>query len=378
MAYHLGVSRGFDPVEELITLAYDAAVQPEAWDVFLKNYAAEFRGDSVVLAAHDERSGSIAFSHGVDPDAQRSYNSYYHSVNAYLKHGLHNFKSGRVIPGEQMCPDRQLLSSEFYNDYLKRFDIRFALGLCLEHGWGRGSHLGVCRSHRRKAFSTQDAALASALSPHITRALKLYQRVSGFEQRLKTLSSCLDTVAFASLLVDRRGKIQEASAKAIDLCSKGDGMRIRQGVLSAATPADDSLLRANIASCFDAAIGSPDKPAAALQIHRLASAEPWRATFYPIRTVTREGVTRPLCLIFIQDPSVRSTPASSLVRQWFGLTPMEAQVATLLASGLSVEQIAENLVVKIDTVRSHLRRIFMKTGATSQAKLVAALYQLPR
>jgi DNA-binding CsgD family transcriptional regulator len=52
------------------------------------------------------------------------------------------------------------------------------------------------------------------------------------------------------------------------------------------------------------------------------------------------------------------------------LSPREREVAGLLASGLRVRQITQQLFVSENTVRNHLKSIFAKLGITSQAELL--------
>jgi len=53
------------------------------------------------------------------------------------------------------------------------------------------------------------------------------------------------------------------------------------------------------------------------------------------------------------------------------LTPREQQIIRLVSQGLTNRQIGREMYVSHLTVKSHLRRIFHKTGATSRAHLVA-------
>ena len=57
------------------------------------------------------------------------------------------------------------------------------------------------------------------------------------------------------------------------------------------------------------------------------------------------------------------------------LTPREAEVLKLIASGLSNAEIAEALVVSRATVKTHVNRIFYKTGARDRAQAVRYAYQ---
>jgi DNA-binding NarL/FixJ family response regulator len=58
-----------------------------------------------------------------------------------------------------------------------------------------------------------------------------------------------------------------------------------------------------------------------------------------------------------------------------GLTAREAEVLTLLASGLSNPEIARRLYLSNATVKTHINRIFAKTGARDRAQAVRYAYQ---
>jgi DNA-binding NarL/FixJ family response regulator len=57
------------------------------------------------------------------------------------------------------------------------------------------------------------------------------------------------------------------------------------------------------------------------------------------------------------------------------LTPREVEVLKLIAAGLSNTDIAEALVVSAATVKTHINRIFYKTGARDRAQAVRYAYQ---
>jgi DNA-binding NarL/FixJ family response regulator len=57
------------------------------------------------------------------------------------------------------------------------------------------------------------------------------------------------------------------------------------------------------------------------------------------------------------------------------LTPREAEVLKLIATGLSNAEIAETLVVSNATVKTHVNRIFYKTGARDRAQAVRYAYE---
>ncbi|OOL33610.1 LuxR family transcriptional regulator [Rhodococcus rhodochrous] len=60
------------------------------------------------------------------------------------------------------------------------------------------------------------------------------------------------------------------------------------------------------------------------------------------------------------------------------LTEREADVVRLILTGASNAAIAAELVITVDTVKSHVKRILRKLGATNRAELIAKYQSTPR
>ncbi len=62
---------------------------------------------------------------------------------------------------------------------------------------------------------------------------------------------------------------------------------------------------------------------------------------------------------------------------WFGLTPAEARLVAALAGGDNLQDYAARRNVSLNAVRFLLKGVYRKTGADSQARLVARIRDLP-
>jgi DNA-binding CsgD family transcriptional regulator len=99
----------------------------------------------------------------------------------------------------------------------------------------------------------------------------------------------------------------------------------------------------------------------------------------PVTGVARDVFLATAAIAVIIEPSPRPAGAGLLtaaVRDAFGLTAREAQVAALLAEGLSLAEIAGRLGLRIGTARNHLKAIFEKTGARRQGEMIALFAKL--
>lgn len=79
----------------------------------------------------------------------------------------------------------------------------------------------------------------------------------------------------------------------------------------------------------------------------------------------------PRTILIVCDPEKRTPFVAEMIQQTWELTVAEARVAAQISLGRGIDEVADRLNVTRETVRTHLKRIFAKTGTSSQAELVA-------
>ncbi|MEM8681171.1 MAG: helix-turn-helix transcriptional regulator [Planctomycetota bacterium] len=101
-----------------------------------------------------------------------------------------------------------------------------------------------------------------------------------------------------------------------------------------------------------------------VSVHDLFFAEATGLRFYPL-----------LCCIWIAVATwavYQSQPPRSVPSEW-ELTERECEVLWLVAEGLSNKEIAARLFISTNTVKTHVRALFDKSGCRSRFALMAAL-----
>jgi DNA-binding NarL/FixJ family response regulator len=85
------------------------------------------------------------------------------------------------------------------------------------------------------------------------------------------------------------------------------------------------------------------------------------------------SVTRRLIEAFTRKAPVRADPAHS--QRVSDLTPRELEVLAGIGRGLSNQELAEQLFIADNTVKTHVKRVFTKIGARDRAQAVVIAYQ---
>jgi len=78
-------------------------------------------------------------------------------------------------------------------------------------------------------------------------------------------------------------------------------------------------------------------------------------------------------LVVISNPNETFAVDKKLIMAVYRTTAAEATVAAKLIRGMSVAEVAKSCGVNVSTVRTHLKRLFQKTGARRQTELILML-----
>ena len=89
------------------------------------------------------------------------------------------------------------------------------------------------------------------------------------------------------------------------------------------------------------------------------------------------GCVRGQSLLVAVSEYPPSLPPVAALRELFGFTAAEARVAAALVPAGNIKGVAASLAIAPETVRSHLKSVFRKTGLRSRQELTALLLTVP-
>lgn len=182
----------------------------------------------------------------------------------------------------------------------------------------------------------------------------------------------LNLLSVGVVLIQGDGTVLNANRVAQRILECGDGLSCGGGRLQAFYSHEQAALTRSIAAAV------AEVPAGgALTFARPSGRRALSVVVKVLRPGTAgEGQAR-LAAVFITDPDQEVSAEAQTFSGLYGLTPAEARLASSLVRGISPAQAAEALGLTINTVRTHLKRIFSKTETRRQSDLVRVLLTGP-
>jgi DNA-binding CsgD family transcriptional regulator len=170
-----------------------------------------------------------------------------------------------------------------------------------------------------------------------------------------------------ALLLSRDGTVIEANRLVEDLSARVQ-WRARNRITLADSAANELL-----SSALAALDGDPETSVRSFALRDADDRASMVGHLVPIRRSAHDIFAGSYALLVLTPVTAQRGPPIELMRSLFDLTPSEARVARGLATGETLEEIADSGGVAISTVRSQLRQVLQKTGCARQAEVVSLL-----
>lgn len=208
------------------------------------------------------------------------------------------------------------------------------------------------------------------IMPHVRRAMAISRMIDGKTGEAAAFAETIDAFSAGVILVDAAGRILHANASGRAMLADGSALRAADGKLVAASAEADRSLKDILAASgrnstaisvsivlpLSARNGAACYTAHVLRLasrrRRGASADPAHAAAIVVRRAAL-GVAAP-----------------DAIARHFKLTPGELRVLLAVARVGGVAGTAAALGIGEPTVKTHLQRVFGKTGTSRQTELV--------
>ena len=232
--------------------------------------------------------------------------------------------------------------------------------------------LVVVQVNRRKGeprFDHADLCRLDAFRPHLARAGFLAARWR--LERLRAATEALETIGLPAAILDAQGKTLAANLLFETMSSHVKWLpRDRFAFVD---PRANALLQVSLSN-----ISNPAGKSVRSFPAQGTTGDPVVAHLVPTTGEARDLFGGGFGLLALTPLAAYSARSAALIQALFDLTPAEARVASGVAEGLTLAQIARRQAVTLATVRTQIKSVFAKTGSSRQSELAALLATQPQ
>src|SRR6266850_2217462 len=295
-------------LSDIIGSVYDCVLQPQEWSRTLPLISAfgESAASSMVVQGRVSNSGARVFEDG---DRQSFLRLYFEKLAASRMPAMKQVAFdhlGEVATMTMLAGEREPLNSDFYLKWVRPLGFRDVIGVLVLKSGKRVAWFSVARSDVQSRFTEADLRQMELLSPHICRALLISDALDLQSIVATRLAETVDHLSTGILLTEESGRIAYMNGSAEAILKDGNALKSKDGRLVAVRP-------------------------------------------------------------HARDALSRALEAIGLL---YGLTAAERNVLEHVAASHTPQETADRLGVSINTVKTHLQKIFAKTNTTRQADLV--------
>jgi DNA-binding CsgD family transcriptional regulator len=355
-------------IDRLLDLIYDAATEQELWRSALTEIADLTGSQGAALLRQSAPTGQLHFCYNgrMDDACNRAYAARH--VRNPVSAGMRSRHVGRIVLSDEIVPLASLRKTLFFDEVLRPQDIAHTALAALAAKDEFMTALNLCRSARQGPLDADGRWLIAHIAPHICRSIRLGLRVDGYSALQRAEFQVLDRLSAGVVLLDRRARPVYANAAARALDSNDGPLRLRNAGVSVHSLSHSQRLGALIRMALrgaPAATMSAPRPDDGGLLTILVSSVRGR----DVGRFADIGMPNAAVLLFIVDPANRAGVPLSWVVDAYGLTPGEARVALAASSGLTTPETARRLGLSPNTIKTHLRKVFAKTGTNRQSEL---------
>jgi DNA-binding CsgD family transcriptional regulator len=357
-----------ESIDKLLDLIYDAATEEELWTTALIQIAdmTDSLGGFVIGVENRARYVPFLFNARMSEESHRTYAERHidNPWSAVMNHVL----VGKLVQSEEIVSLPDLKRTAFFDEVLRPQSMGHNAMLTLARKDDFYGVFNICRSERQGPFEPDTLRLFTQLYPHLRRSLLLGFRLDGYKALQRAEYQALDRLSVGIALLDRTGRAVFVNAAASAMSASDGPLRLRNSVLATLSPPHSQRL----GKLIDAAVRGV--PVGTMSIPHPRDGRLFTILVSSVRSRDIDrfsglGMRDVAAMLVIHDPARPMEIPVEWIMDAYGLTVAEARVALCAASGATIPEAAYRLNVSPNTIKTHLRKVFAKTGTSRQSEL---------
>lgn len=370
----MGAAQRIRGYNDLIGLVYDGVEEPRPWRSLMSRLSEQTssRDANLMFASPATPGAYVLITDNDDPIATgRTHVDGVMSVNPLLEQPL-----PQAITLDELMPNGAFLRSPLYLRFLKPLNIRYLLSRDVLRDEMLCATLTLERNADQPPFTSKEKELLELITPHMRRAIRMREQHTQGSYMQNFFEEALAKLSIACVLLDGCGRVFSMNHCARQLLASSEYLSVRGEMLRCSGGVDGKPLTRAVELALAAHRNRcRSQRGVGLQLETSPGNGIFDIVVKPlISDRLLDSRDKPAAVVYINDcrnPGIELDPA--VLVGMYGFTNCESQLAALLARGTNLSDAAAQLGVSINTVKTHLRGIYVKMGTNKQGQVVAQL-----
>jgi DNA-binding CsgD family transcriptional regulator len=361
-----------EQLSALIGDIYDAVFDPDLRTDVLDKIAGFTGGHSSgLLSKHAVGTSEHLYCYiGHDPESMQAYSESYprlDSVADPLSVGIE-----QIVSTADLVPYDEFRRGRFYREWAQPHGWIDIASAVIEKSATSCTFLSVARHEASGMVDDEMRRRMALVIPHVRRALLIGKTLHHKEAEATCLTDVLDGLSAGMIIVDANGRIVHANAAGNALLDTADFLRKTAcgRLVASDAPANAALREVLLAAGAGVSAVGIKGIALPLTAH---NGERHVAHVLPLTSGARRDAGlayNAVAALFVRKTALDALSPSEVIGEMYKLTPTELRVLLAIVDVGGVPEVAAALGVAATTVKTHLGRLFEKTGVGRQADLV--------
>jgi DNA-binding CsgD family transcriptional regulator/PAS domain-containing protein len=369
----MGLAMGEEErLSALIGEIYDTVLDRSRWTGVVGRIAKFVGGCSAALYARDafHKSGNVYYhDDGIPEFFRQLYFEKYITIDPSAT-GDYLAELEEPISTTNLMPYGEFVKTRFFKEWAQPQGLVDFVTSVLDRTPTSAAFFGVFRHQRDGLVDDETRRRMRLIAPHLRRAVVTSKLLSIKTSESATFADMLDGLSAGVCLVDESGSIVHANTAFQSILSEGDYLSEMGGRLAATDADADQFLHHTFSSFSDLETEAQNT---SLSL-KAVSGESHVAHVVPLTSGARRlaGIeTTAAAALFVHKTDIITPSLPDALTRHFKLTPSELRILlAMIEEAGGVAEVAQKLGVTTNTVKTHLARLYAKTGTSRQADLI--------
>lgn len=370
-------------IVDIVALIYETIAYDDVWQDVL-NHISEMLGvpcGNLIITDRKTQQLSFVSTYLSQVQQERYIEQFAASDDRRL--AAEEMTVGAIKKGSELIETSEFERSPVYQQFLHELRLRHSLCACFYRDMHYIAYIEFASTEDAADFDNNAKKLLGVFMPHLTRAFGISLQIKLSQLQNQIQNQIRHTTDTALFLVLEKNIARPMNSKADSLANDARIISLLNDRLLFKHAPTNKRFQELVKLCLLTASGKDVFPGGFIRLEAFDTEQDggeWHIGVTPYRSAAedRELWRAKGALVIIRSVEKDSfTRLNTVLSDFYGLTAAETEVLTKMISGLSSAEIAEELHLTKECVRSRLKKIYQKTGVSNQVQLTHDILEGP-